>query len=182
MNYDNSLIDLKAQLGLVKKLSKRYHKYADILAKGFVTKQEIVNLKSILNGHGLTGNLTKLEVSKLTDLHEYMFKCPNIIRIESDHTQQGLKFLTSLYKTPTGKTKKNIKLEDLKIPDSDVEICNENLIELIEDFKEFRYGGFLPGEYNAYRNQYIYSPVWEVVSNKGLSFAYVQQFSGFWRQ
>lgn len=173
-----SLTDLKEKLGLIKKLSKRYNKYANIAAKGFVTKQEIVNLKSILSGHGLVGNLTKEEIDKLTDIHEYGGKPTQIIKIEAEHTGQGLNFLKGLYKTPGGKLKKQCRLDSLEVPDGPCD--NKTMIKIIEDFKEFRYAGFMGTHIGSL--QTTYSPVWEVVSNAGHSFTYVQQFSGFWRR
>jgi len=180
MNADYSLRKLKEDLGVLPKFSKRYHKYATIADKGFVTKQEIVNLKSILNHHGLVHNLTSHEIKELTDIHEYKGKPSKIVRIELDHTKQGLAFLQGLYKTPTGRLKKVNRLSELTIPDGPND--NESMMNIIENFKEFRYAGFEQSNYNHYSGHYSYAPVWEVVDYIGNSFTYCQTFSGFWRR
>jgi len=180
MNLDKtnaiSLTSLKESLGIVKKLSKRFHRYANIIEKGFISKQEVITLKSILSNNGLKGNLTDIEIDKLKDIHVWNGKPEYSVKINDEHTAQGLNFLKGLYKTPTGKLKRICKLDQLDVPNGYCD--NESMMSIIENFKEFRYAGFIEN-WNGFRE--TYAPVWEVVSNNGSSFTYVQTFSGFWR-
>ena len=182
---ETNLRDLKETLGLLDKLSKRYHRYANIIDKGFITKQEVTNLKSIFGGCK-RNNLNDTEYNQLLDkfAHPLVNNVGNSNRllISPEHTEQGLKFLKGLYLTPTGKRKKNSALGMLN--DGDGYQLDANLVEhVLAYFSHFQFNGFREERRSSYLySRDVYTPVWLTVATDGQCFEYEQQFSGFWKR
>lgn len=187
MNLDKvnqmSLSKLKEKMGLVEKVSKRCKRYLAIVGKGFIEKQEVINLRSIFGGYK-RNNLTDSEMEKMYNAFLYpIIDMDNVgpkIVISEDHTQQGLQYLRSLYLTPTGKLKKVNKFDTLESTDS-YPVDSFQAIRIIEDFSHFQFNGFMES-YTGYGNRCEYKPVWTVIAKDGSSFDYVQNFSGWCRR
>lgn len=182
MEYNNqtNLRDLKETLGLVEKYSKRFYRYTNILNKGKIEKQEVINLKSILGGHK-RNNLTDGEMTEICNKFLYPITPfddlnKNQLLISKEHTAQGLKYLRSLYLTLKGKRKKVNGLNQLI--STDAYYLDAKLVEyVIDNFSHFQFNGFME-TFNGYRN--TYEPVWLTVAKDGQTFEYVQQFSGYY--
>lgn len=172
---------LKEKLGLLPTYSKRFHRYMDILVKGLITKQEVISLKAIFGG-GKKNNLTDTEVSEMISAYIYpiLVLPDNIghnIKITKEHTEQGLKFLKSLYLTPKGARKKTNRLNELTSTDGyDVNIKEAE--DILNNFSHFQFNGFYE---DCSYHQTIYKPVWAVIAKDGEFFEYVQEMRGYER-
>lgn len=169
MNNIKPLENLKNQFGLVEKVSKRFQRYMGIVERGVITKQETINLKSILSDRGLRGKLTDYEVETLKETFETVK--PGKIRITPEHTEQGLNFFKALIYTPTGKVRARWQTY---LDNIDSAARPEEIREVIDNFSHFEFAGFDGVDYNAYRDAYNYMPIWRTVAKDGTAFAYTQ--------
>lgn len=166
---NSSLIELKEKIGVIPKMSKRFHKYAGILARGIITKSETTSLKSILSNNALRGNLNELEVERLTE----MFTQVEIgqVRITKEHTEQGLNFFKSLIYTPRGKVRAKWKTY---LGNIDCDSTPDQMKYVLSNFSHFELAGFEGTNYNNYTNSYNYSPIWRAVGKDSSTFEYTQ--------
>lgn len=153
-----------------KGLSKRCKRYMGIMQRGIITKQETINLKSILSNHGLRGNLTHHEVSLLNETFTEVEL--GKIKLTPEHTEQGIKFLKALIYTPKGGLRKkwSTYIDNLNTFGS----SNEFVKKTVDNFSHFELAGFEGVNYNPYRDAFHFMPIWRTVSKDGKFFEYVQ--------
>ena len=135
--------------------TKTSRKWSKAIAKGYLTENEIIHLRSFFGRGKATKDVKAILMKELTDKLEETGGFP----ITPEQTLKGITWLRNFLYTKAGKERQT----------KESQVFGSRERRIIADFKEFKLNS-LYNSGNAYHDHYL--PLYEVIDTKGNAFGY----------